>query len=87
MFGLACAYAFVVFLLVSAALNAARKRSGGAEGSSSKPSSSGRGFFQALVGGGVPEVTLPPLPEVSRNATPPCRDMLRPAIVVLCFNR
>ncbi len=91
MFGLACAYAFVVFLLVSAALDAARRRVGGASGapgSAPKPASNGgRGFFASLIGGGTPEVTLAPMAEVRRNATPPCSDMLRPAILVLCYNR
>ena len=81
--GITVAYAFVVFLLVSAAMNAGHRRAtaGGSQGRAS-----GSQFFQALGYGGE-VVTLAPLPEVKRNATPPCPEMPRPAIVVLCFNR
>jgi hypothetical protein len=80
--GITGAYAFVVFLLVSAALNAGHRRATGSAGQDGR----GSKFFQAL-GYGYEVVTPPPLVEVKRNATPPCPEMLRPAIVVLCFNR
>ncbi len=81
--GITAAYAFVVFLLVSAAMNAGHRR---AAGGASQQRASGSQFFQALGYGGE-VVTLPPLAEVKRNDTPPCPEMPRPAIVVLCFNR
>ena len=81
--GLTCAYAFVVFLLVTAAINAAHRRATGGGRGARAPGSQ---FFQAL-GYGLEPVTLPPLAEVVRNATPPCAEMPKPAIVVLCFNR
>jgi hypothetical protein len=90
--GLTAAYAFVVFLLVSAAMNASSRRtagsSGGSGSSGSNPNHDAGSKFLSAFGYGVTEmVTLEPLAEVKRNATPPSLHMPRPAIVVLCYNR
>jgi hypothetical protein len=87
--GLTAAYAFVVFLLVSAALNASSRRAAGRSGGSgSNPNhDAGSKFLSAFGYGGTEVVTLEPLAEVKRNATPPSPHMPRPAIVVLCYNR
>src|SRR4051812_31144876 len=86
--GITAAYAFVVFLLVSAAMNASHRRAAGSSADSgSNPNHDAGSKFLSAFGYGTEVVTLAPLAEVRRNATPPSADMPRPAIVVLCFNR